>query len=137
MKILFGLILVSALIFGGYLIFGGPAPVEKSQPTIVTEEQPAVNNVTVVDGKQIVEIKVKGGYQPRVSTVKAGIPTTIRFNTSGTFDCSSAVLIPSMNISKSLPPTGATDIALGTLEPGTLNGMCGMGMYRFQLDVQS
>jgi plastocyanin domain-containing protein len=91
------------------------------------------NNVSIVDGVQIIEINAKGGYQPRSSTAKAGLPTILRFNTNSTFDCSSSVRIPSMNISKSLPMSGVVDIDLGTREPGNLNGMCGMGMYRFDI----
>ncbi|MEI7463273.1 MAG: hypothetical protein WCK03_02640, partial [Candidatus Taylorbacteria bacterium] len=33
------------------------------------------NNVSIVDGKQIIEITARGGYQPRKSTAKEGIPT--------------------------------------------------------------
>jgi plastocyanin domain-containing protein len=95
------------------------------------------NNVTVVDGKQIIEINAKGGYQPRKSIAKAGIPTIIRFNTKGTFDCSSSVRIPSMNISKVLPQTGSTDIDIGSGKLGTLQGSCGMGMYPFEVEFQS
>lgn len=95
------------------------------------------NNVTVVDGKQIIEINAKGGYQPRKSIAKAGIPTIIRFNTKGTFDCSSSVRIPSLNISKSLPQSGSTDIDIGEGELGTLQGSCGMGMYPFEVEFQS
>lgn len=95
------------------------------------------NNVSVVDGKQIIEISAKGGYQPRKSIAKAGIPTIIRFNTKGTFDCSSAVRIPSMDISKNLPQTGLTDIDIGDVKPGTLKGSCGMGMYPFEIEFQS
>jgi plastocyanin domain-containing protein len=94
------------------------------------------DNVSIVDGTQIVEINAKGGYQPRVSVAKAGIPTVVRFNTSGTFDCSSAVRIPSMNISKLLPSNGSTDISIGTGQIGTLSGSCGMGMYPFSIEFQ-
>lgn len=96
-----------------------------------------VNNVSIIDGKQIVEITARGGYQPRKSIAKAGIPTIIRFNTNGTFDCSSSVRIPSMDISKSLPQTGSTDIDIGTQKVVTLQGMCGMGMYQFEVEFQS
>jgi len=92
------------------------------------------NNVTVVDGKQIVDIYVKGGYQPKISTAKAGIPTILRFKTQGTFDCSSSIRIPSLNISKALPQTGETDIDIGTQTATTLQGTCGMGMYQFQIN---
>ena len=95
------------------------------------------NNVSIVDGKQIIEITARGGYQPRKSIAKAGIPTIIRFNTKGTFDCSSSVRIPSLGISKSLPQTGSTDIDVGTQKVATLQGTCGMGMYPFEVEFQS
>lgn len=95
------------------------------------------NNVTMVDGKQIIEIRAKGGYLPAKSVAKAGIPTILRFDTSGTFDCSSFVRIPSMDISKALPQTGTTDIDIGVQEAGTFNGTCSMGMYPFEVEFQS
>ena len=95
------------------------------------------NNVSIVDGKQIVEIRARGGYQPRVSAAKAGLPTIIRFQTNGTFDCSSSVRIPSLGISKLLPQTGTTDIDLGLAQAGKLQGMCGMGMYFFEVNFNS
>ncbi len=95
------------------------------------------NNVSIVDGKQIIEISARGGYSPRKSYAKAGIPTIIRFSTRGTFDCSSAVRIPSMNISKNLPQTGSVDIDIGSQQNKILQGICGMGMYPFEIDFQS
>lgn len=130
MKVAFGLIAAVAVIFLGYLILEMGKP-NQENPTA------AQNNVSIVDGQQIVEISAKAGYTPRVSEVKAGVPTTLRINTQGTFDCSSQIRVPSLGISRSLPPSGVTDIALGTLNPGVLNGTCGMGMYPFQLDVKS
>ena len=94
-------------------------------------------NVSIVDGKQIIEIHAKGGYQPRVSTARAGVPTVLRFDTNATFDCSSSVRIPSMNISKNLPQTGTTDIDLGTAQAGVLQGTCSMGMYPFEVNFRS
>ena len=92
-----------------------------------------LNNVTVADGKQVIEIRAKGGYLPRQSVARAGMPTILRFETSGTFDCSSSVRIPSMDITRSLPPSGTTDIDLGIPKSGTLQGSCGMGMYPFEI----
>lgn len=93
-------------------------------------------NVTIVEGKQIINIKTKGGYQPQKSVAKAGMPTILRFDTNGTFDCSSSVRIPSMNISKVLPQTGSTDIDIGSQQATTLSGTCGMGMYPFEVEFQ-
>jgi len=92
------------------------------------------SNVTVVDGKQIIEIDVRGGYNPSKSIAKAGIPTSIRFKTRGTFDCSSSIRIASLNVNQILPQTGSTDIDVGSQAAGILNGTCGMGMYRFEVD---
>ncbi len=123
-------IIVAAVLIGGaFMLTKGNS--QENTPTV-----PA-NNVTMVDGKQIVEISAKGGYQPRKSVAKAGIPTVIRFDTKGTFDCSSSVRIPSMNISKSLPQTGTTDIDIGSQQLATLQGTCGMGMYPFEIEFKS
>ena len=121
-------ILIGAVIIGGTLFLIKPSG---SKVAAVP-----VNNVSIVDGKQIIEISAKGGYQPRKSIAKAGIPTVIRFDTKGTFDCSSSVRIPSMNISQVLPQTGSTDIDVGTQKVATLQGTCGMGMYPFEVEFQ-
>jgi len=92
------------------------------------------DNVSIVDGKQIIEINAKGGYQPRKSIAKSNIPTIIRFNTNNTFDCSSFVVIPSMSVRKYLPQSGSADIDIGTKDTGRLIGSCGMGMYPFEVE---
>lgn len=125
--------ILSAIIAAG--LIGGAFMLTKSGTG--TEQAAYANNVTIVDGTQIIEIKAKGGFQPRKSAAKAGIPTILRFDTNGTFDCSSSVRIPSMNISKILPQTGLTDIDIGTPRVATLQGTCGMGMYPFEVDFQS
>jgi plastocyanin domain-containing protein len=121
-------VIVAVLIVGGAYIF--------TTNNKGTQQVVNVNNVTLVDGKQIIEIQAKGGYLPRKSVAKVGIPTVLRFNTNGTFDCSSSVRIPSMDISKNLPPSGVTDIELGNPKLGTLQGTCGMGMYPFEIEFQ-
>lgn len=122
-------IVVAVVLIGGALILAqnnGTGP----------EDNLPVNNVSIQGGVQIVEIRAKGGYQPRTSVAKAGLPTVLRFNTNGTFDCSAAVIIPSLGISKFLPASGATDIDLGAQQSGRLQGSCGMGMYPFEIDFQ-
>lgn len=123
---------MSVGILGAAIIFsrGGG----NTEPNTITA--PKENNVTVVDGKQIIEIDAKGGYLPRKSVAKAGVPTVIRFNTANTFDCSSSIRIPSMDISKILPSSGSTDIDVGTPSAGPLKGSCGMGMYPFEVEFQ-
>lgn len=121
-------VIISIILIGGALMISGGS--NGNEPT------PNGNNVTVVDGNQIIEIRAKGGYWPRKTIAKAGMPTILRFNTNGTFDCSSYVLIPSMNITKILPHTGLTDINIGNPQATTLQGVCGMGMYLFEVYFQ-
>lgn len=95
------------------------------------------NNVSIENGVQIVQIRAKGGYQPRISNAKAGLPTILRFNTNGTFDCSASVIIPSLKISQFLATSGSTDIDLGLQSAGRLQGSCGMGMYPFEINFSN
>lgn len=116
-------VLVGAVLLGGAFFLLREKPVPEA----------AANNVNMVDGKQIIEITAKGGYLPRNTVAKADVPTVLRFNTKGTFDCSSVVRIPSMDITKNLPPSGVTDIDIGSQKLATLQGTCGMGMYPFEI----
>ena len=93
------------------------------------------DNVSVVDDKQVITINAKGGYSPRVTTAKAGIPTVIKVATNGTFDCSSALTIPSLSYRSNLSPTGVTDIDVPSQKSGAkLQGLCAMGMYNFSVN---
>lgn len=128
MKTLSIIIIVIALIIGSaILLSSGGRNASPSQ---------SANNVSIVEGVQIIEITAKGGYLPKKSVAQAGIPTIIRFNTKGTFDCSSALRIPSMNITKNLPPSGITDVDIGSQPISLLKGTCGMGMYPFEIDFR-
>lgn len=94
------------------------------------------DNVSIENGKQIIKIKAKGGFSPVHSVAKAGIPTILRVDTNGTFDCSSVVRIPSLNISENLPMSGVTDIEIGSQKIAKLQGTCGMGMYPFDIKFE-
>lgn len=96
------------------------------------------SNVTVVDGKQIITITAKGGYSPRITNAKADMPTVLKLDTRGTFDCSSAVTIPSLSYRANLPPSGQTSIDIPPQKDGTvMKGLCSMGMYNFQIRFNS
>ncbi|MFA6257959.1 MAG: cupredoxin domain-containing protein [Candidatus Paceibacterota bacterium] len=127
-KISISILIALALIVAAFMIAKGGerAPVSNNE-----------NNVSVVDGKQIIDLTAVGGYSPEKSVAKAGIPTTLRFNTNGTFDCSSSVRIPSLNVSKNLAPAGITEIDLGIPKEGIMRGSCSMGMYPFEIDFQN
>ena len=89
---------------------------------------------TIVGGVQYVDISAKGGYSPRIVTAKVGMPTILRVKTSGTFDCSASLVIPKLSYQKFLQPSGTEEIAIsGEQAQGTMQGLCSMGMYNFQI----
>jgi len=91
-------------------------------------------SVIMENGNQVLIMKAQTGYSPNSFDVKANTESVLRIQTKNTYDCSTSVVIPALNVSKVLPPTGSTDIALGSQKEGTvINGSCGMGMYRFKI----
>jgi len=94
----------------------------------------ASGEATVVGGIQYVDISAKGGYSPRVVTAKAGLPTVLRVSTSGTFDCSASLVIPKLSYQKFLQASGTEEISISPEQAqGTMQGLCSMGMYNFQI----
>jgi Cu+-exporting ATPase len=128
----FTIFVVSSLAIGFGLII--LALVAGGKNTSGTISEPVKDVVSVVDGKQIIEISAKGGYSPRRITAKADLPTVIRVKTKGTFDCSASFTIPSLKIGKLLPASGTTDFEIPGQKAGSeLDGMCSMGMYGFKI----
>lgn len=122
------------VILAGVTLAGGfrPAPTPG-----VPQWSAAIADSTDADGKQIVTITARGGYTPKVSIAKAGVPTVIRVVTNNTFDCSSSISIPSIGYRNNLPRTGTTDIEVPAQAAGTkLQGSCSMGMYGFTVDFE-
>jgi plastocyanin domain-containing protein len=128
MKIIsISVIVVVALLAGAFFL--GRAG-QRSNSTSDT----TASATTDSNGRQIVSIKAKGGYYPQVNTAKANTPTILKVTTNATFDCSSALVIPSLGYRKSLPPSGDTLIDIPAQAAGTkLQGLCAMGMYNFSI----
>ncbi len=98
---------------------------------------PSPTSVSIVNGVQIIEVLARGGYSPRSIEAKAGVPTVLKVKTQNTFDCSAALVIPQMSYRKVLSPSGTEEIQIPTEKAqGTLKGMCGMGMYGFEINFR-
>lgn len=114
----------------GIVFLGGNSKSQKDE-NIASGEQ----SVEIRDGVQYITINAKGGYSPKVASAQGGIPTKLIVKTNGTFDCSASLAVRSVGFQKILPPTGETEIDLGTPKSGEpLVGVCGMGMYNFQIN---
>ncbi|MEK7140671.1 MAG: cupredoxin domain-containing protein [Patescibacteria group bacterium] len=95
----------------------------------------AGENVEIKDDVQYITVSARGGYSPKVSYAKAGIPTKLVVKTYGTFDCSSSLVIHELNYRKILDQNSEEVIDLGTPEIGTkIQGVCSMGMYSFVIN---
>lgn len=117
------------ILVGTAMLLGG------SKNSNSNSSQQGGSNVSIVDGKQIITINARGGYSPRVTTAKADVPTAIKMSTKGTFDCSSAISIPSIGYRNNLPPSGETFIDIPPQKAGTtMQGLCAMGMYSFVIN---
>jgi plastocyanin domain-containing protein len=117
-------IVILGLLIGGAIFLSSSGTTQTSTPSI--------HNVSVTSGKQVVEIGVKGGYTPQLTTAQANMPTVLRMKTNATFDCSASLSIPGIGYRNFLPSSGLTDIEVPAQKPGTvLRGVCAMGMYHF------
>ena len=94
-----------------------------------------VENSEIKDGIQYITINAGGGYSPRISSAKAGIPTKLIMKTDGIYDCSTSLVIRSVGFQKILPQTGETEIDIAIPKVGVpLQGVCSMGMYSFSVN---
>ena len=129
MKYIFASIIIAGALIGGAVII--------SRGGSDDSQEASVSNVSIVNGKQIIEINARGGYSPRLTNAKSEIPSVIRMKTQGTFDCSSALVIPALGYRSNLSSSGITDIEVPPQKSGTtLQGLCSMGMYSFSIKFE-
>src|SRR3989338_719391 len=123
-------IIVSAALISGTLYFVSDR--SASSGGEVAQSQ----NVEVRDGVQYVTVTAKGGYSPRITEIKGGLPTKLVVKTDGTYDCSASLVVRFVGFQKILQSTGEEVIDLGVPKSGErVQGVCSMGMYNFQIKV--
>ena len=97
---------------------------------------PGIETSIQKGGKQYVEIKVlNSGYQTSTNNIKVNVPVILKLITDNTVSCTRAFTIPSLNISKILPPSGEAIIEFTPRDTGVLIYTCSMGMYRGSFNV--
>lgn len=104
-----------------------------------TPPTPVLVEPELVGGVQTVEIEAGPlGYEPRAVRLEVGVPARLIFTRTVESACSSQVTVPAFGVS-------ATDLPLGEpvaveftpTESGDFEFVCGMGMQRGSLLVQS
>ena len=132
MNITVSIIITIALVVGIGIIFFGGSKSKNSTSNSTTE---FAQNTEIKDGVQYITVNAKGGYSPKISSAKAGIPTKLIVKTNGTYDCSASLVIRSLGFQKILSQTGEEVIDIGTPKIRVpLQGVCGMGMYNFLIN---
>jgi Cu+-exporting ATPase len=86
---------------------------------------------------QEIEITVKGGYSPSLVEVREGVPVRVVFDRQEAGDCTSRVLLPDFQVSKSLAAFGKTAVEFTPDRSGEFTFACGMNMVHGTLVVSS
>jgi plastocyanin domain-containing protein len=87
-------------------------------------------------GVQQIEITVDGGYQPRVTQLKAGVPAKLVFNRKDPSACLEEILMPDFGVAQKLPHGQKTTIDIEDPKPGTYKYTCGMQMFSGEVVVK-
>ena len=86
---------------------------------------------------QKIEIIVAGGYDPAAIRLAHGRPARLVFDRRETSSCSEELVIPDLGIRRFLPAHERTTVDVpATVERGTHEFTCGMGMLRGRLIVE-
>jgi len=90
----------------------------------------AADLVPIVDGKQVVAMKVNGGYQPNHFTIRAGTPVRWEVDATNGGGCLSVLVSRQLGIQKLLDQSPSNVIEFTPTVTGEVQFSCSMGMYR-------
>lgn len=102
----------------------------RSPVEVAHAAQPVADpNVQLVDGKQLVSMKVVGRtYSPSKFTITQGIPVEWRIDGSQAEGCAQVVTAPTIGVAEYLPAQGTKTIRFTPTKVGTIPFRCTMGM---------
>ena len=87
-------------------------------------------------GIQIVDVTVKGGYQPASITAEAGRPLRLNFTRRESTPCGEEVVLPEFGRRAHLPEDRTVSLEVTPQEPGEYEFTCGMNMYKGKIIVR-
>ena len=88
-------------------------------------------------GVQEIEITVKGGYSPHLIRLQQGVPVRLVFDRQEGSDCTSRVVFPDFQLSRSLPAFQRTSVEFTPDKAGQFGFACGMNMVHGTLVVEA
>jgi plastocyanin domain-containing protein len=90
----------------------------------------------VAGGLQVVDVTVKGGYQPSTIVAKAGQALRLNFTRRESTPCGEEVVLPEFGKRAHLPEGRTIPIEVTPERPGEYEFTCGMNMYKGKLIVE-
>ena len=87
-------------------------------------------------GIQVIDVTVKGGYQPASITAEAGRPIRLNFTRRESSLCGEEVVLPEFGKRAHLPEGRPVVIEITPGAPGVYEYTCGMNMYKGRLIVR-
>ena len=87
-------------------------------------------------GVQVIDVTVKGGYQPASITAEAGRPVRLNFTRRESTPCGEEVVLPEFGRRAHLPQDKTVAIEVTPQAPGEYEFTCGMNMYKGRLIVR-
>jgi plastocyanin domain-containing protein len=95
------------------------------------------NNTSVAKVKdELIDVIVKGGYQPAAILAKAGQSITLNFTRKESSPCGEEIVFPDFGKRAYLPEGKTIPIEINPQKPGIYEFTCGMNMYRGKLIVE-
>lgn len=90
---------------------------------------PVKDNINVIGGKQVIEMKVVGfDYLPDAFTLQQGVPVEWRINGDGAQGCAQVISVPSLGITQRLTKGQPTIVTFTPQKTGQIKFSCSMGM---------
>jgi plastocyanin domain-containing protein len=87
-------------------------------------------------GMQVVDVTVKGGYQPASILAEAGRPLRLNFTRREATPCGEEVVLPDFGRRAHLPEDKTVAIEVTPQGPGEYEFTCGMNMYKGRIVVR-
>ena len=87
-------------------------------------------------GIQVVDVTVRGGYQPAAIVAEAGRPLRLNFTRRESTPCGEEVVLSEFGRRAHLPEDRAVAIEVTPERPGEYEFTCGMNMYKGKIIVK-
>lgn len=96
----------------------------------------SVTAATGAGGIQVVEVTVRGGYQPASIVAEVGRPLRLNFTRRESTPCGEEVVLPEFGRRAHLPEDKTVPVEVTPERPGEYEFTCGMNMYKGKIIVR-